>query len=252
MLCATKCLKQYYSVTMRFYVFLFLVLFSSCHLKVDQAGQLEPRDSLMRAYLNLGDSISWTDTTDPRHKLLLAYNKNDTAYIKQTLKSAQEALIETRKYPSPTSCFTPQPINSFDFNEAYRFQYEAAFCDQSVNITVGERHDSIFLLAYHYKHDYKTDSCLSVEKTEKLLSAKQWEAIQFSIFRADLWGMKSYNGISGMDGSSLTVIGYQKPKNAFEGRYNKVGRWAAEKSALGESFKLVLDISRIKVPCFHY
>ena len=237
---------------MRLYIFFFLVGLASCNSKINQRMQDEPRDSLLRAYLKLSSSISWVDITDPEHKILVAYNTNDTAYLRQTLNSVQAALVEVREHPDPTSCFKPQPITTYGFNEAYRFQYEAAFCDQTVNITVGERQDSIFMLTYHYRHDYKTDSCLSVVKMEKLLSPKQWEAIQQSIFRADLWGMKFSNGRGGMDGSNLTVTGYEKPRNAFEGHYNKVKRWVAEKSALGESFKLVLDISGIKAPCFHY
>jgi hypothetical protein len=54
------------------------------------------------------------------------------------------------------------------------------------------------------------------------------------------------------DGSSLSVIGYEAPKNAFEGRYKVVSRWAAEEMALGEAFKLAWEYSQIKVPCFHY
>jgi hypothetical protein len=214
--------------------------------------QVELRDSLVKEYLRILDSTRWVDSLHPQHKLLKAYNSNDTLSLKEAIVTLRAEINESVKYPSPTSCYTPPSIASYGFDEAYRFQYSAAFCDQSVNVTIGIKNDSIFIYSYHYTHNYMTDSCVSVDSLKNVLAIGQWEEVRYSMMRADIWGLKATNGIRGMDGSGLSVIGYQKPINAFEGRYNRVSRWAAEKSALGESFKLVLDLSGIKVRCFHY
>ena len=237
---------------MRFFPLLLISLIFSCQERRTGEVRIEMRDSIVKEYLALLDSVAWADSLSPQHKLLVAYNNNDTVVLIKEIQSLRAAITESRKYPNPTSCFEPQAINKYGFAEAFRFQYSAAFCDQSVNITVGERNDSVLIYGYHYTHNYMTDSCVSVDSSKRLLTKTQWIEIRSSIDRADFWGLKVRNGISGMDGSSLAVTGYQRPINAFQGRYNRISRWAAEKSALGESFKLVLEMSGIKVPCFHY
>ena len=237
---------------MRFLPLLIFCSILSCGVRRTKEVPNEIRDSIVKDYLSLLDSAGLADSLTPFHRILVAYNKNDTAYLLREIGSLREAITENNKFPDPTSCFKPQSIDKYGFREAFRFQYSAAFCDQSVNITVGERNDSILIYGYHYIHNYMTDSCIFVDSSKTILTRFQWEEIRTRMNRADIWGLKVRNGISGMDGSGLAVIGYQRPINAFEGRYIRISRWAPEKTALGESFKHVLDLSGIKVPCFHY
>lgn len=237
---------------MRISRLLILIVLTSCQQSRPEKVQTELRDSLVTQYLQLLDSAKWADSMSLQHQLLVAYNRNDTSALQSAVQSLKDNIKKIAKYPSPVSCYTPPPITAFGFDEAYRFQYSAAFCDQSTIITIGNRNDSIYIAGYHYTHDYMTDSCVTVDSLKNILTIDQWTKLQTSMYRADIWGLKESNGIYGFDGSSLSVIGYQKPINAFAGRYNRVRRWAAERSALGESFKLVLDLSGIRVKCFHY
>jgi hypothetical protein len=91
-----------------------------------------------------------------------------------------------------------------------------------------------------------------VARSTKVLSNRQWALIKQGIFRSDFWGLTPRQYRVSMDGSSLRVVGYEVPKNAFEGRYKVVDRSSAEKMALGEAFKLVWDYSGVSVPCFPY
>ena len=231
---------------------IFLIFLFSCR-EANRTSDKEIgyRDSLVAEYLALQDSIRWFDTANPMRDFLLAYNKNDTNYLKESIKTVQDAVLRS-KMPSPTFCSTPKAINSFGFEEAYRFEYMAAFCDQAINLTVGHRNQTTQITAYHYTFDYLKDSCLSYKIIERTIPKSQWDSISADLKYADLWGLKERIYQVGFDGSSLRVTGFIKPTNEFEGRYTQVSRWSAEKSALGQAFKHVLDISGISVNCFHY
>jgi len=237
---------------MRLSLAILIFLFAGCQNRQQSIRQPELRDSLMSLYLKMGDSIYWADTLDPERKILVAYNHNDTNFLKKAVESAKTAMKESSTYKPDPKCPKAPPINSYGFSEAYQFNYSAAFCDQRLNITVGQKNDSIILIAYHYKYIYNTDSCISLVQSTKVLSNSQWDLIKQSIFRSDFWGLSPRSDRIGLDGSDLRVTGYEAPKNAFEGRYKVVSRWAAERIALGEAFKLVWDYSGVKVPCFHY
>ena len=206
----------------------------------------------MGKFLSITDSLPGIDTIDLDRKLLVAYYQNDTSYLRKSVDVGQGLLKKRHEMLRYPSCIEPVGIDSYSFKEAYSFQYGAAFCDQILNLTVGERNDSIFLLGYHYKMDYLADTCLSFTKIKRLLTIRQWKIIHQSVLRTDFWGLKPRNDRQGTDGSALTVIGYQRPGNAFQGRYNKVYRWSAEEMALGELFKTVLEMSGIKGTCFHF
>src|SRR3954463_6894739 len=148
---------------------LIIALFSLLSCKVKQNSQPEPvpiRDSLISQWVRTMDSLPWTDTFDVRYKLLKAYYKNDTSYLRKSIESVGALLPYRNEMQATLSCQQPQSLESYGFREAYRFQYSAAFCDQSVNLTIGNRNDSVYLLCYHYYYDYRTDSCLSVNRTE--------------------------------------------------------------------------------------
>jgi hypothetical protein len=224
----------------------------SCKSEHDIGRDNEKRDLLVAEYLKLVDSIGHSDPVDPQHKLLVAYNKNDTEYLNKRIDNLREIVKEIQNVPRPTSCFTPQPLSRLGFSEVYRFDYSAAFCDQTITIILGEIQDSWLIQTYQYKHDYKTDSCLSVDSFKVPLSEQQWMKFITAMERADFWGMKQSNGKGGVDGSSLRVTGYERAKNAFQGRYSVVYRWAADHTALGEAFRLALATSKIKVGCIGY
>jgi len=56
----------------------------------------------------------------------------------------------------------------------------------------------------------------------------------------------------GVDGSTLSVTGYVSPHKAENGRNKSIYRWAAERSAIGKTFKDLLDLAGADIKCFHY
>ena len=232
-------------------VLLLLALFA-CGSNNNDSHKISKRDSLVSKFLDITDSLPWTDTVDHQRKLLLAYRNDDTAYLRRTVEEVQDLMKFRDEFSRRPSCPETSGLDITTFEEAYKFEYGTAFCNQGITIIVGERNDSVLLLGYHNKFDYFTDSCLSYTYIEKPLTKAQWEIIQQHTLRADFWGLKPKNDRNGVDGSGLTVTGYQRPVNAFQGRYHKVYRWAAEKMALGELFKNVLDLTQIKSHCFRF
>jgi hypothetical protein len=250
-LCATlRSFNQPIEMKQFFFLLPFLVFFS-CNYN-DDATKLSSRDSLIARFLTLTDSLPGIDTIDGSRRVLLAFHQNDTSYLRRVVEQVQDLMKYREEMVRNPSCAEPSGIESYNFKEAYRFEYAAAFCDQSVNFTVGERNDSFILFGYHYKLVYNLDSCLSSMKIEKMLNGKQWDTIKKSLRIADFWGLKPRNYNSGFDGSSLTVTGYQRPVNAFQGQYSKVYRRSAEETMLGELFKKILEMSGCKATCFYY
>jgi hypothetical protein len=140
-------------------------------------------------------------------------------------------------------CEQPPPINTLNFKEAYRFSYDAAFCNRSVSLTIGKKPDTVTLDTYLYEVNDTETECKTISHTTKQLSEQVWDKFISSIDYADFWGLKEDNGRHGMDGSSLRVTGNERPINAFQGRYKAIYRWAAEQTAIGELFKKLLDQS---------
>lgn len=226
-------------------LYLLLTLFVACGKKKKNENKSTGK-FLIKEYITLTDSIFWADSIDQQYKVLVAYHNNDTVYLKKTIDILKLNLEQLKKVKS--SCIEFPVITSYNFNQVYQFHYHSAFCDKSVNITVGSRNDSIFMFAFLLTHNRKTDSCLSIERVEKSLSHSQWQTIQRGINYSDFWGLMPDNFNDGLDGSSLYVTGYKD----FPKQYYGVSRWAAEETALGESFIQVFEMSGFKNKCFPF
>ena len=139
-----------------------------------------------------------------------------------------------------------------DFEEVYRFNYSAAFCNKAVTITIGRRLDSITLDLYLFDVNNGESECKTISHIIKQLDKKNWEDLIKGISYTDFWGLKEDNGRHGSDGSSLRVSGYERPIKAFEGKFKTINRWAAEDMAIGALFKKFLDLSGTKISCFYF
>jgi hypothetical protein len=236
-------------VLRNYIVILFCLALQSCQSGKVDIPQSELRDTLLSEYLQLKLSLNSIEDFDPQHSFLIAYQANDTKYLKEAVKSVG-ALIQTQ-FHDPCRRLNLLAIDALGYVEGYRFDYGGAFCSQTVNITVGIRNDSALLSAYLFTLDPIKDSCLTYERFDKPLSPGQWKSIQEALFQADIWGLKRTNGRNGLDGTFLSVTAYLKPVNAFEGGYNRIYRWAPERTSLGTAFKIVLGLSGIKGICFN-
>ncbi len=236
----------------RLFILLLLTFILGCKNTAKKANLTEDRDSIMSKYFQALDSLPYSDTLDVKLKLLKAYHNNDTYYLKKQYSEIAELLNYRKQITELHTCEEPLPINKLNFEESYRFNYGAAFCDKAVTMTIGKLKDAITLDVYLYEVNNGQTECKTISHTTKQVDNKVWEELIKGIAFSDFWGLKEDNGRYGFDGSSLRVVGYERPINAFQGRYKTIYRWAAEDMAIGQLFKRLLDLSGNKVDCFHY
>ena len=207
---------------------------------------------MMAKYFKAIDSLPYFDTLNRDFKLLKSYHNGDTAVLRKAYEEVAEIMKYRNQMLESHICTDPPSLNTLNYEEAYRFSYGASFCNKTANLTIGKLKDSITLELFIYELNDKQTECKTIQHTICLMDTKLWDTLISGIYQSDFWGMKEDNGRHGMDGSGLTVTGYERPINAFEGRYKKIYRWTAEKMAIGILFKKLLDISSTKVDCFHY
>jgi hypothetical protein len=86
---------------MKLLILIIPIAFISCRTHNTQNIQTELRDSLIRQYLAFVDSIGWVDSLTAQHRLLVAYNINDTVFIKKEIQTIQTAIRENKKFLTP-------------------------------------------------------------------------------------------------------------------------------------------------------
>ena len=236
----------------RLLTFFLIILLIACNDKSSKESPSQDRDSIMTKYFQAIDSLPYLDTLDLHFKLLKAYHKNDTAYLRNSYKEITNLLKSRQDTQESHFCENPVELNTLNFEEAYRFSYGAAFCNKAVNMTIGKSGDSITLEFYLFEYNNTQTECKTIKHTTQLASQKIWDTLLNGLHQSDFWGLKEDNGRRGMDGSGLRVTGFEMPKNAFEGRYKTIYRWAAEDMSIGILFKKLLYMSEIKVDCFHF
>lgn len=232
--------------------FFLLTLLFACNDKTIKHSAMLDRDSIMTKYFQVIDSLPYFDTLDLKFKLLKAYHKNDTTYLRKSYDEIANLLKYRKDIIESHFCEEPALLNALNYEESYRFSYGASFCDKAVNITIGKSGDSIMLDLYLIEYSDKQTKCKTIKHTTQLANKQIWDTLVKGIEQADFWGLKEDNGRHGMDGSGLRVTGYERPINAFEGRYKTIYRWAAEEMTIGVLFKKLLYLSGTKVDCFHY
>lgn len=236
----------------RIFLLSLLTFFFACNSDTGKQTAIKDRDYIMRKYFETVDSLPYSDTLDMKFKLLKAYHANDTGYLNASYKEVADLLKYRKEMLESHICEQLPPISTLNFEEVYRFSYEAAFCNKSVTLTIGKKSDIIIMETYLYEFNDKQTECKTISHTTKKLSVGDWNNLIDNIDYTDFWGLKEDNGRHGMDGSSLRITGYERPVNAFEGRYKTIYRWAGEQTAIGELFKKLLDNSGTIVDCFHY
>ena len=116
---------------------LFIFLVSCKENTTISKPQTKFKDSIVKEFLAITDSLEFYDTTDHNFKVLKAYFKNDTGFFRQM----QKGIESERKYASADtyfdSCFQLKKLSDLNVDEAYRFHHSQSFCfyNQIVTIT---------------------------------------------------------------------------------------------------------------------
>lgn len=139
-------------------------------------------------------------------------------------------------------------MSALAYEEAYRFCYDASFCDTIIEVTVGKAAQHFETTVRLYALDMFTGQCTLARADTKEIGQAVWADFKKDLRYYEYWGMKEINTVSGLDGSSLWIYGYQKVLRsgpAHKGMY----RWAAENTAMGHLVRKVFDFSDVHVWC---
>ena len=226
----------------------FVSIATSCMEKKVQPPVYSERDTIMKKYFAAVDSLPLFDSTEYYFRILKAYHSSDTVFLNKSYKSISE-VVKDSWLLKPWSCIEYSPLSSLNYEEAYRFIYDPAFCDKWAIITIGKSAQRIEFEVKLYLVGRQRDTCSLLSHQRKFLNNDHWDSLQYSLGYADFWGLKETNGRSGVDGSSLTVSGYSK-YNDLPFKSHTISRWAAEQSAIGQTFKHVLKLANLSVGCF--
>jgi hypothetical protein len=225
----------------RAYCYLLLVLFVlSCQPKV--SNTFSERDQLFHEYLQLVDSLYMADSADIPSSVWLAYYRNDTA----TLRFKKEVALNGYEWRESevNGGNAPTLLRNLGAEEAYRFYYSEAFCLSNTVVTLARYNDSVTISLSSYYSLRGFDSLTvsgkkikhydTIIDTSKVFALAGWDSLSAGIVKADYWGLAPSNGHYGLDGSDLTVIGYQRRSPTYDRkpRAGYVHRWGWQQNTL--------------------
>src|SRR5689334_8189883 len=122
--------------------FIIILTFSCNNGKKNSMPSL--KDSLLAQYFNLIDSIPGADTIDERYKMLKYVYYNDT----NSLKGRISFFVNNFKsYQSGAfgRCHGPYDSDLRTYQECYRFEFSAAFCNNWIVLSIGKKNDTMLL-----------------------------------------------------------------------------------------------------------
>jgi hypothetical protein len=233
------------------YTLLFvLIVFISCHNKEERATTSTIRDVVAKEHLQRLDSLNYSDTIDINYKVLKAYIANDTSFFKKLHTNFEQERKRRQQLEVDDSCVHQSSLEKLNVDEAYRFVYTAAFCDYKLNVTISKIAGGANIHFIILKDVWLNDTCKIINEYDKKITAKDWEDFSQLMKEADFWGLKSSNGVQGLDGSTLITTGFSTGYNTYEGKpkYNYVYRWGY--STLDNAFTFVLKLSGNTQGCF--
>ena len=230
-----------------------MIMHFSCKPRFEPA--MQERDVIMDKYFKAVDSTPYIDTLSDQYKILKAYYTSDLDYLNQFYNDAQQVLNVLKSLEDTlTRPYIPR-LNELNFDEAYRFIYNAAFCDREANITVGRTGNGMMLEVYEYQslnRWWGRELPKSDVHFTRVINKLEWDSLMQDMRYADFWGLTSQNGTIGYDGSNLRVIGYIRLAEGSKPNSKSIYRWVAEKTAIGTAFQRAFRLSGMQNECFHF
>lgn len=231
---------------MRQITYILLFIFAaviSCNTRKEKLKPDAIRDIVVKEHLLKLDSSYYLDTADINYKVLKAYIADDTSFFKKLHTDIEKESKYRQQRSNNDSCIHQPSLQELNVDEVYRFIYTAAFCDYQLNVTISRNGDSIKLHFILLKDLWLNDTCKVISEYDKRITAKDWGNFSDLMEKADFWGLRSNNGVMGLDGSTLVVMGFTKGYRTYEGKpkFNYVYRWGY--STLSEPLIFVLKLS---------
>ena len=232
-----------------------IILFSCKNQSNINQSQIT-KDSLLNKYLAISNAKTFFDASEASILFLKAYNSNDTDALKRICELAESISKEigASKYDS---CINLTDLKELKVDEAYRFSYWQAFCDNSLNITITKK-DSIFKIHYisfrGWIDENNKINCSITNEFDKLISIIDWEKFKKMINHSDFWTLNQVSQQpGGTDGNGVTVSGYIKgdinrPYNKTD-KFHMVYRWWIDGTDLVNPFLEIVKLSGKKSGC---
>lgn len=225
-----------------------LILISSCK-RSDKPVITFNRDSALKSYLQFIDTLPYYDTTDLNYKVLQAYQNNDSSFFIKFFKEQKRKEEFLKQWANNDTCVKLKSLEDLGVDQAYRFKYTSAFCSMPIVATVTKKGDIINLHFIVYQTQYDTVHCKIINEINKKMTLHNWEDFYRMLMQADIWGLKRENGISGVDGSTITFTAFENiPNTSRPARQCYVERWVY--STLSDAFDYTLKLSGNTKGCY--
>lgn len=232
-----------------FYIIIFLPLCCcSCHQPAAPKQHASYKDSLLKDYLSMADTLPYHDKNSVDFKMLRAYCQDDTAGLKRLQENMERANTEMG-WPADT-CIKKENIRNIKCREAYRFEYSDVFCPDATVETIINYGDSIVIRTVVYQHAQDSTPCKIIEQFSTTVDSVHWKEFQDLLAAADFWGLKPGNGKNGLDGNTLTVYGFKKGNdpNRDPDKWSFISRWGAGNTAIFKCFMWLFKVSKTRLP----
>ena len=231
------------------FTLLLVVIFCSCRNIEKQTGTFN-KDTALIKYLRTLDSLPYYDTTDLNYKVLKAYKNNDSIFFIELDRKQLREKERSFRYLLQDSCIHLKKLEELGVEQAYRFIYTSPFCGKPIVATATKKgyYFNLHFLIYEPSHD--TVPCRIITEFNKKMTSDNWDNFFNKLMFADIWGLKRENGITGLDGSTMTFIGYQTDTTIsyIPTKQCYINRWVF--STMREPFDYLLKLSKNKKGCY--
>ena len=229
------------------YLYIYLLLLSSCTGTVPHEPKMSFRDSVIKAYKEEANANRKFDTSDLNYEILNAYAANDSLSLNKILHEINTEKENRKWWGQLDSCIRLTSLNDMDIDEGYRFEYDGGLCPLRQITTICKRNDTIKLNFQLYQLKWDTADCRKLDEFDRLLTLKNWKDFLDKVDRGDFWGLKNDNNRSGLDGSTYYITGYKKTFNNSPAKNHFVYRW--EHTSLYEAFEFATQLAANKKGC---
>lgn len=228
---------------------------------VDKSASL--KDSVIRQYFSIVDSLDFYDTTDYSYRILKAYVNDDTLFFKKA-KKGFDNLVDYYSFNTLESCIVPKKLSDLPVDEAYRFIHSESFCDFGQTVIISKSIDSIKLYYFEYilptdakkvihksGKNYVVDSnCTIIKDFSKSLKLEDWQKLKDALYKTDYWGLKPTTPPRFLDPSHWQIDAYTKqPGNLTTQQVYSVKRESPPFKEFADLCMLFMKLSGEKGMC---
>jgi hypothetical protein len=239
-------------------IYLLVAIFTySCSQKPLSNNPSGKKDSLLNSFFKMVDTLPYYDTNNIDYRLLKAYKENDTLSLSIIINYLGNKNVKPWMNSYLKPCAKNQEFDTLKADEAYRFFYESSFCPYFTVATIIQSNNIVKANVVVYKNAEAMDSipCTIAQHNEITVDSISWSKFKDVMFNTDFWGSKEDNGIHGVDGSTLEVMGYKNSVREMKGvilrgpKRSYISRWSRSMDRYLDPFMLLLKFCKINTGC---